>query len=247
MNAAVPLVSRSAVLVVDDNAAARYATARSLRAAGYRTLETSGGAEALELAKQDVTAVVLDVHLPDLHGFEVCRLLRSQPATAKLPIIHVSAVHVLPEDHVAGLGMGADAYLVRPVEPTVLVAMVEALIRARAASQQVSLYESRFRSIFERAAVAMALVDTTGNIVEANFALARLLDHPHAQLRGRSLANLAPAGQQAQVAQAVALWSHQPWQGQFALLSAQAQPVPLAWTVTPHGEAGLSIAVALRA
>lgn len=245
MNSAAPL--SAAVLVVDDNAAARYATARGLRAAGFRTVESAGGAEALELAKQDVAAVVLDVHLPDLHGFEVCRLLRGQPATARLPIIHVSAVHVRPEDHVMGLGMGADAYLVRPVEPMVLTAIVEALIRARAADQQLRNGENRFRGAFERAAAAMALVDNGGNIVEANLALARLLDHPHAQLRGRSLAHLAPASQQAQVTQAIALWSHQPWQGRFTLLSAQAQPVELAWTVTPHGEPGLSIAVALPA
>jgi len=60
--------SRHSVLVVDDNASTRYASSRSLRAAGFNIVEAAAGAEALELA-EFVSAVVLDVHLPDLIGF----------------------------------------------------------------------------------------------------------------------------------------------------------------------------------
>lgn len=88
------------ILVVDDTASARYATARSLRAAGYHTVEAAAGAQALELAPF-VSAVVLDVHLPDLHGLEVCRLIRARPATANLPVIHVSAVYVSQQEQAA--------------------------------------------------------------------------------------------------------------------------------------------------
>jgi CheY-like chemotaxis protein len=85
------MIDRSlhSVLVVDDNASSRYATSRTLRAAGFNTVEASAGAEALELV-EFVSAVVLDVHLPDLLGFEVCRLMRSRAATASLPVVHVS-------------------------------------------------------------------------------------------------------------------------------------------------------------
>lgn len=113
---------RPKVLVVDDGAAARYATCRGLRAAGFDTVDTPGGAQALELAGSGVAAVVLDVHLPDLHGFEVCRLLRRGAATAGLPVIHVSAVQLSSQDLVDGLAAGADAYLMSPVEPPVLAA-----------------------------------------------------------------------------------------------------------------------------
>ncbi|MDB5898442.1 MAG: hybrid sensor histidine kinase/response regulator, partial [Ramlibacter sp.] len=71
------------ILVVDDNVAAKYALSRGLRAAGYRTVEASAGAEALELS-EFVSAVVLDVHLPDVHGYEVCRLIRKRQVTATL-------------------------------------------------------------------------------------------------------------------------------------------------------------------
>jgi CheY-like chemotaxis protein len=119
-----PERSRFTVLVVDDNHASRYALARTLGSAGYRTIQAAGGAEALLLARQ-AAAMVLDVHLPDVHGFEVCRMLRARPDTAALPIIHVSAVYVEAEHREAGTSAGADAYLLAPVAPEELVDAVD--------------------------------------------------------------------------------------------------------------------------
>jgi CheY-like chemotaxis protein len=122
--------SQHSVLVVDDNPSTRYATARSLRAAGFHSVEAAAGAEALELV-EFVSAVVLDVHLPDLLGFEVCRLVRQRAATASLPVVHVSAVYITQEEQSAGLEAGADAYMVAPVDPEALVATLDHLIDAR--------------------------------------------------------------------------------------------------------------------
>ena len=122
--------SQHSVLVVDDNPSSRYATARSLRAAGFHIVEAAAGAEALELV-EFVSAVVLDVHLPDLLGFEVCRLVRQRAATASLPVVHVSAVYITQEEQSAGLEAGADAYMVAPVDPEALVATLDHLIDAR--------------------------------------------------------------------------------------------------------------------
>lgn len=115
------------VLVVDDSHSNRYSVARSLRATGYRTVEASAGAEALELAEY-VSAVVLDVHLPDVDGLEVCRLLRSRRATAQLPIIHVSAVRLEPADAQEAMESGSDRYFTAPVDPMVLTREIDALI-----------------------------------------------------------------------------------------------------------------------
>ena len=122
--------SHHSVLVVDDNPSSRYATSRALRAAGFNTVEAAAGAEALELV-DFVSAVVLDVHLPDLLGFEVCRLLRGRPTTASLPVVHVSAVYVTQTEQAAGMEAGADAYLVSPVDPATLVATLDQLIQER--------------------------------------------------------------------------------------------------------------------
>jgi hypothetical protein len=78
------------ILAVDDNPAALYATSRVLRSAGYEVIEATTGAAALAAAGR-ADLVVLDVNLPDIDGFEVCRRLRARPDTAQLPVLHLSA------------------------------------------------------------------------------------------------------------------------------------------------------------
>jgi CheY-like chemotaxis protein len=124
--------SQYSVLVVDDNPATRYATARHLQAAGFNIVEAGAGAEALELV-EFVSAVVLDVHLPDLLGFEVCRLLRSKPSTSDLPVVYVSAMYVSEADQRHGMQTGGNAYMVSPVDPAALLATLDQLIGDRKA------------------------------------------------------------------------------------------------------------------
>jgi DNA-binding response OmpR family regulator len=123
--------AQHSVLVVDDNEAALYAIARQLRAGGFNVVEASGGAKALELV-DFVSALVLDVHLPDLLGFEVCRLVRERPATSNLPVICVSAMYKSEQDQVHGIQTGADAYMPAPIDPDALLAALDHLIAARA-------------------------------------------------------------------------------------------------------------------
>ena len=97
------------ILVVDDNPATRYSTSRVLRSAGWTINEAGTGLEALEKAKEGVDLVVLDVNLPDIDGFEVCRRLRADETTARLPVLHLSATFVQDVHKVHGLEAGADA------------------------------------------------------------------------------------------------------------------------------------------
>ena len=69
------------ILVVDDNPATLYSTCRVLQTTGWKVLEAKCGAEAVEMVKQGIDLVVLDVNLPDFDGFEVCRRIRSMPET----------------------------------------------------------------------------------------------------------------------------------------------------------------------
>ncbi len=119
--------SQFSVLVVDDQPAARYAVARAIREAGYNTAETEGGIKALELA-QFTSAVVLDVHLPDMDGIEVCRELRLHRKTRDLPVILMSAVRLSDHDRHAGEVAGAMTYLLAPVDPELLVSTLDRLL-----------------------------------------------------------------------------------------------------------------------
>ena len=119
--------SEHSILVVDDTDAGRYALARMLRQASFNVVEAATGTRALELAAF-VSAVVLDMHLPDFLGTEVASLLRSHSTTASLPIIHVSAVFTQPGTDDVSSQSGANAYMRVPVDPEQLVSLLDKLL-----------------------------------------------------------------------------------------------------------------------
>lgn len=123
------------VLVVDDTPAHRYVMASWLRRAGFGVVEAGTGAEAVERASAATDAVVLDVNLPDVPGPEVCRRLKADPATARVPVLHVSATAVDAAARTAGLEGGADAYLPEPLDRDEFLATVSALCRTHDAQR----------------------------------------------------------------------------------------------------------------
>jgi signal transduction histidine kinase len=123
------------IVVVDDNAATLYTTSHVLKSAGWTVLQARTGAEALAQITDDIDLVILDVQLPDMNGFDICRRLRQADLTARLPVIHLSASFVKDSDRIHGLEAGADGYLTHPVEPPVLIATVRAFLRARQAER----------------------------------------------------------------------------------------------------------------
>jgi PAS domain S-box-containing protein len=234
------------VLVVDDNPATRYSTARLIRAAGFKTAEAETGAQALEMVGSGVSAVVLDVHLPDSDGFEVCRNIRANPATAMLPVVHLSAAYIRDEDRVAGLNAGADGYLVHPVEPAVLIATLQALIRARTAEDQLRRSEQRFRAIYDQAQSGIALLDEQGRFTDANPAMLLLLGRSREEMLGRAVSAFAPLDWQHRVARHLATRAdpRPAWRGEFPLLAGDGRTVHLEWNVSSHIEPGVRIAIA---
>ncbi len=120
----------SLILNVDDNPGALYAKSRILTHAGFKVIEASSGSQALLRAHQDKPdMVLLDVKLPDIDGFEVCRLLRSDPLTKAILVLQTSASYVGVGHKIKALEGGADNYLFEPIEPEELVANVKALLR----------------------------------------------------------------------------------------------------------------------
>jgi serine phosphatase RsbU (regulator of sigma subunit)/CheY-like chemotaxis protein len=116
------------VLLVDDDEAKRYVIATWLRRAGHQVTEVATGSAALDLAGT-AELIILDVNLPDMSGFDVCRLIKSDPRTAAIPVIQVSATAVEVKDRAHGLTQGADAYLIEPSDPEELLATVAAALR----------------------------------------------------------------------------------------------------------------------
>lgn len=117
------------VLVVDDEKDITALVAYHLEREGFRVLQAHDGLQALELVKRErPSLLVLDLMLPHLSGLDVCRRLRKEPDTARLPILMLTA-KAEETDKVLGLELGGDDYLTKPFGPKELVARVKALIR----------------------------------------------------------------------------------------------------------------------
>lgn len=237
--------SEHTILVVDDHEAKRYVTTRILHQAGFKTVEASSGQMALEMAVSDVSAIVLDVHLPDIDGFEVCARLRSNPKTGNLPIVHLSAVRIEDSDKVEGLNAGADGYLVHPVEPAMLVATIQALIRARMAEDRHRLSEQKFRAIYTQAQGGIALVDAEGRFRDVNPALLKMLMRDFSEVINRTISEFAaPADQELiRMKTTTTATSYDMWSDEFPLLNASGEFIYLKWSMSPYLENDFRVAV----
>ena len=173
------------ILAVDDNPAALYATSRVLRSAGYEVIEATTGAAALTAAAR-ADLVVLDVNLPDMDGFEVCRVLRARPDTARLPVLHLSATFTSSADFALGFEAGADSYLTRPVEAPVLIATVRTLLFARQADLIRRGLDAKLRTVFNLAPAAIAIMDGQFRYESANPAYCALTGYTAEELIGRA-------------------------------------------------------------
>ena len=130
------------ILVVDDEANIVELAALYLEQEGFRVLSAADGASALEMiARQPPALLVLDLMLPEVDGWEVCRQLRSGRVAPDLPIIMLTARDD-DVDKIVGLELGADDYVTKPFNPRELVARVKAILRRtrRAAQPQAPVH-----------------------------------------------------------------------------------------------------------
>ena len=154
-----PLLTTT-VLNVDDNEPALYAKTRILRRAGFSVLEARDGTTALELvASEAPQLVLLDVQLPDISGLDVCRRIKNDPSTRRIPVLHISATHISEADQQVGMESGAEVYLVEPLAPEELITVVRTLLRLRQTEAGLAASEERLRLATESAGLATWDVD----------------------------------------------------------------------------------------
>ncbi|GAB3466535.1 hypothetical protein GCM10027321_32720 [Massilia terrae] len=142
------MTAKILIVNVDDNDGARYAKTRILQSAGFQVIEAGNGTDALAMVKSEEPALVLlDVKLPDINGIEVCRRIKSDPATASVLVLQTSAALTSRDDKIRGLEGGADNYLAAPIEADELIANVNALLRMRQTESALRESEERFRQL----------------------------------------------------------------------------------------------------
>ena len=121
------------ILVVDDEPDIVRVVVRIMEARGHQVTTAADGFEALErVAQEKPDVVILDLHLPKMDGFEVCRRLKGDAGTRDIPIVMMTAAYVSVEDARAGAETGADEYVVKPFLREVLIHNVERLLPAAA-------------------------------------------------------------------------------------------------------------------
>jgi PAS domain S-box-containing protein len=174
------------VLNVDDYEPGLYARSRALRQAGFEVVEASTGSEALRLVALHKPAVaLLDVNMPDMSGLEVCRRIKTDPETATVLVLHVSATATRGTDRVQSLEYGADTYLIEPVEAEELIATVRALLRVREAETALRERDRQLQAILDHTPVVLFMKALDGRYLLVNGEYERLTGRSREHLRGR--------------------------------------------------------------
>jgi two-component system, OmpR family, alkaline phosphatase synthesis response regulator PhoP len=117
------------IALIEDDADLAYTTSLNLEKEGFRVIHFNNGQEGLVAVQQGkFDFLVLDLNLPDLDGLTICRELRRDPATRRLPILMLTA-RTSERDRITGLELGADDYLIKPFSVRELVARIGAILR----------------------------------------------------------------------------------------------------------------------
>lgn len=160
------------VLNVEDHAPARFLRTRILQRAGFGVDEVDNAAQALEHAAT-ASLMLLDIRLPDSDGFTVCEKVKA--AYPNLPVVMVTSVYRTAQARRDAFAVGADAFLLEPVEPERLVRMVEGFV------------SGRLKTGIERASASWVVTDGVGHILDLSDSAAKLLNMSRRGAVGRSL------------------------------------------------------------
>jgi PAS domain S-box-containing protein len=181
-------MSKTTILNVDDFEPGLYAKSRVLRLAGFDVHEASTGEDALRLTLElKPELVLLDVHLPDVSGIEICRRIKTDPSINSILVIQTSATFTEVRDRVRGLEGGADAYLTEPIEAEELIANIRAILRLRKAEQEVREREAWLKTVMSSIGDAVITTDLQERVTLINPVAQEMLGWSEAEAEGRPL------------------------------------------------------------
>ena len=187
------MIHDTAILLVDDHEENLIALEAILEPTGYRLVKARSGEQALRaLLQGDFAAILLDVQMPGLDGFETAELIRARERTRSVPIIFVTAISKAPENVFRGYGAGAVDYLFKPVDALVLRSKVEVFGQLYERGRALAEREELLRATFEDAPIGMARAGADGRLRHVNRALTQALGREASELLGKTLDELGP-------------------------------------------------------
>ncbi len=182
--------SKSTILVVDDTYSNLVLLSRFL-SESYKVKIANSGRAALKIAQSDMPLdlILLDIMMPEMDGYEVCRILKSDNRTKKIPIIFLTA-KVEDNDEIKGFELGAVDYITKPISPLILMSRVKNHLKVK--EMQDSLRDQRewFHGIVESTPDALLVVDEKGDIVLCNSRAAEVFGYGSSELYFKKIRDL---------------------------------------------------------
>ncbi len=170
------------VLVVADDHAGKNNIANALRDAGFSVADVETGADALRLASNEASAIIVGAQLSDMEAVEVCRRLKTNPATASVPILQIASSKSDKSRRRVAKENSADAYLTESAEPRSVLTTVQALVRLRRAEERVQAAARAWQATFDAISDAIFLLDRNGRFLRCNASFAALVGKPTREL-----------------------------------------------------------------
>jgi diguanylate cyclase (GGDEF)-like protein/PAS domain S-box-containing protein len=175
--------SPPSVLLVDDNPDNVTALRAVLEPVGVDCVCAHSGFEALrEVLRRDFAAILLDVQMPDMDGLETASIIKRRARSHDTPIIFITGREREPAMITRAFSLGAVDYVVKPYEPALLRAKVQALVDLHRKDAELRESEARFRAAFEHAPIGIAILDRLGNWLDTNSALTEMLGRTREEL-----------------------------------------------------------------
>ncbi len=184
--------TKASILIVDDTPDNLRLLSKMLTESGYKVRPAPSGAHALATTKKEVPdLILLDVIMPEMDGYDVCRILKADERTKDVPVIFLSALNEV-KDKVRGFEAGGVDFITKPFHVNEVMVRVETHMKISNLQNRLRTETARFKTL-AHAAFEAILIHSAGVIIDANPAAARLFQCSVAALIGTNLANLLPS------------------------------------------------------
>lgn len=180
------------ILIVDDTPDNLRLLSKMLMERGYKVRPAPSGAHALATSKKEIPdLILLDVKMPEMDGYEVCRILKADERTKDIPVVFLSALHEV-KDKVRGFEAGGVDFITKPFHVKEVMVRVETHLKIANLQHKLRTETARFKTL-AHAAFEAILIHSAGVVIDANPAAARLFQCSEAALIGMGLAELLPS------------------------------------------------------
>jgi PAS domain S-box-containing protein len=181
-------LARAKILCIDDDPDLLMINSSILRQAGHEVFEASTGHEGLDISRKEHPDLVLtDVLLPDISGFDVCRLIKEDPELFGTYVLLISGMETSSGSQIRGLETGADGYIVRPISAQELLARVQSMIRIKQSETALRKSMERYQILLETMNEGIFGVDIKGNTIFVNPSLLRMTGYEAEELLGENI------------------------------------------------------------